>query len=91
MFVEMLLKLSDIINILKNYLFLEIDGIRFEILKKIKEYIADPIVFTINNIIVTSIVLKSFKLLIVKSIYKSGSRLLIRNDRPFFLIRLKSL
>lgn len=76
----------NIINSLKNDTSPGIDGLRTETLKEIKEYIAEPLVFIINNIIATSIVPKAFKESTVKPIYKNGNRLHVRNYRPISLI-----
>lgn len=62
------------------------DGLRSETLKKVADYIANPLMYIINISIKDATVPDAFKTAIVKPLYKCGSKTDMSNYRPISLI-----
>lgn len=64
------------------------DGISINIIKKIKESIADILAHIFNNILDNSIIPDSFKIAIINPIHKGGIKSDINNFRPISLLNI---
>lgn len=79
-------EICDIIKSLKNRKSPGIDEIRAETIKEILEYISEPLAFLINKIFTTGVCPRSFKVAVVKPLFKQGDKTEVTNYRPISLI-----